>query len=135
MILVIDANILFSALIKDSLTAELIFDNDLILVTPEFIIDEFLKYEDLILRKMHRSNEDYVLIMHMLKDIVNVIPEEEYSQYIKEASTFSPDEKDTLYLALALKLNSAIWSNDKKLQNQDRVKVYSTEILRKKQDR
>ena len=36
-----------------------------------------------------------------------------------------------MYFALALKLNCGIWSNDKKLKNQDKVKVYSTEDLLK----
>jgi len=46
-----------------------------------------------------------------------------------EAEKFSPDEKDIMYLALALKLKSAVWSNDKKLKTQDKVKVYSTNDL------
>jgi len=131
MILIVDANVLFSALIKDSLTAEFIFDNELILSTPEFIITEFLKYEDLILKKMHRTREEYIQIMHMLKDIITVVPKEEYSKFIEEAEEFSPDPKDTLYLALALKLKCAVWSNDEKIKNQDKVKVYSTQDLKR----
>ena len=129
MILIIDANVLFSALIKDSFTAKLIFHDDILLSTPEFIITEFVKYEDLLLKKMHRTREEYVQIMHMLKDIITVVPMEEYSEYIEEAEKISPDPKDTLYLALALKLKCAVWSNDKKLKNQDKVKIYSTEDL------
>ncbi|MBU0535516.1 MAG: hypothetical protein KKE20_01020 [Nanoarchaeota archaeon] len=67
--LVIDANILFSALIKDSLTAELIFEENLRLYAPEFFIQEFMKYEDLILCKMHRSRDKYIEILHCLKCI------------------------------------------------------------------
>ena len=43
----------------------------------------------------------------------------------------SPDEKDTAYFALALKLKCAIWSNDKKLKEQDKVTVYNTGELMK----
>lgn len=39
--LVLDANILFAALIKDSLTAELIIKDELQLYAPEFLLDEF----------------------------------------------------------------------------------------------
>ncbi|MBI2152065.1 hypothetical protein HYU21_05030 [Candidatus Woesearchaeota archaeon] len=31
-----------------------------------------------------------------------------------------------VYFALALKLNCALWSNDKKLREQSEVKVYNT---------
>jgi predicted nucleic acid-binding protein len=131
MILVIDANVLFSALIKNSLTAELIFEEDTHLTTPEFIISEFFKYEDLILKKTNRTKEEYIQIMHMLKNAITIVPKEEYSKFIEEAEKFSPDPKDVLYLALALKLKCAVWSNDKKLKTQDKVKIYSTGDLKK----
>jgi len=126
MILVLDANILFSALIRDSLTAELVFEEELMLFTSEFIIDEFLKYENLLLEKTSRTKEDYVQLIHMLKDIITVVPQEEYSRFMKEAESISPDEKDVAYFALALKLKCAIWSNDKKLKEQNKIRVYST---------
>jgi len=132
MILVIDANILFSALIKDSINAKLIFEEDFKLYTSEFIIEEFLKYEDIILKKTSRTREDYIKRMSMLKEIITVIPKEEYSEFMKEAESFSPDEKDIPYFALALKLKCPLWSNDSKLKNQDKVKVYSTKDLLKK---
>ena len=126
MILVIDANILFSALIKDSLTAELIFNEDLKLYACEFIIEEFFKYEEEIMKKTHRAREQFITIMHQLRDIITVIPKEEYSHLIAEAERFSPDPKDVMYFALAMKLNGSIWSNDKLLKKQDKVKVYLT---------
>ena len=126
MILVIDANILFSALIKDSLTAELIFNEDLKLYTCEFIIEEFFKHEKEIIKKTHRTREQFITIIHQLRDIITVIPKEEYSHLIEEAEKFSPDIKDVMYFALAMKLNGCIWSNDKLLKKQDKVKVYLT---------
>lgn len=131
MILVIDANILFSALIKNSLTAELIFNDDLKLYTCEFIIEEFFKYEEIILKKTHRTRGQFIMIMHQLKEIISIVPKEEYSKFMEYAEKISPDRKDALYLALAFRLNSAIWSNDKKLKNQDKVKVYNTSDLMK----
>lgn len=129
MILILDANILFAALIKNSLTAELIFNADLQLYTCEFLIEEFLKYEKEIIKKTHRTDEQFVAIMHQLKEIITVIPKEEYFKFIIEAEKFSPDPKDTMYFALAMKLNAAIWSNDDRLMKQDRVKIYKTSDL------
>ena len=129
--LVIDANILFSALIKDSTTADLLFEKSLRLFSPEFIVDEFLKYEGLLLNKTSREKQSFIQILHILQDVVIVIPKEEYSKFIKEAEEISPDEKDILYFALALKLRCGIWSNDKKLKEQNKIKVYSTGELRR----
>lgn len=129
MILVVDANILFSALIKNSTTAKLMLDENLILITPEYIVDEFLKYEDIILKKTRRTKQEFNQIVHLLKDIIEIIPYENYVEYVREASKISPDEKDILYLALALRYKCALWSNDKDLKKQKRVKVYSTQEL------
>ena len=49
---------------------------------------------------------------------------------MKEAEEISPDEKDILYFALALKLKCGIWSNDKRLKQQDQVRIYSTAELK-----
>ena len=128
---VVDANVLFSAIIKEGGTAELLFDTRLSLYAPEFFIYEFMKYKDLILAKTSRTEEEFVGIMHLLKEVIEVVPKKDYSAFVKEAETISPDEKDVMYFALALKLKCSIWSNDKKLKEQDKVKVYSTtEMMR-----
>jgi len=90
-----------------------------------------LKHKDLILGKTSRTNEEFIQIMHALKDVIAIIPKEEYSKFMKEAEKITPDEKDVLYFALALKLRCGIWSNDKKLKTQNKIKIYSTEDLLK----
>jgi predicted nucleic acid-binding protein len=59
------------------------------------------------------------------------IPLEEFKEFYEKAEKLSPDIKDVPYLALALKLNSAIWSNDKRLKNQSKINIISTENMLK----
>jgi len=127
--IVIDANILFSALIKNSFTAKIIFDKQIKLYSPDFIIEEFLKYHDLIIKKTYRNQEEFNQATHMLMQVINIVPIDELVEFLSQAEMISPDEKDILYIALALKLGIPIWSNDKRLKNQNSVKVYSTEEL------
>jgi len=127
--LVIDANILFAALIKESVTKELILSNGINLFAPEFLFEEFYKYKEEILKKTNRSLEEFDEIFMILTNIITLIPEEEFGLFLEKAKSISPDENDSVYFALALKLNCAIWSNDKKLKNQDRIRVYSTQDL------
>ena len=56
--LIVDANILFAALIKKNLTSNLLFKNDLHLYTSEFIFEEFEKYKKLIHEKTERTSEE-----------------------------------------------------------------------------
>jgi len=127
--LVVDANILFAALIKVSATSDLIVDNSLNLVSVEFIFEEFEKYKDLVKEKTERTEVEFERFMKIIQKRIKLIPYEEFKSFMTEAEKISPDPKDTEYLALALKLNCVFWSNDKKLKTQDKIKVYSTEDL------
>lgn len=126
----IDANILFASLIKDSSTAELLLSDKLNLFAPEFLFDEFLKYEQYILEKTNRSREDFELYLNILREAITIIPQNIITPFIEEAEKISPDPKDSVYLACALVINSKIWSNDKKLKvDQEKIKVITTEEL------
>ncbi len=128
--LVVDANILFSALIKRGKTEEIIFEEDLHLFAPEFIFEEFDKYKSSILNKTERTNEEFEELMEILKKKIKTVPNEETERFIVEARRISPDKKDADYFALALKLKCPIWSQDNALkEKQKEVTVYLTDEL------
>lgn len=58
-----------------------------------------------------------------------LVPLEELIQYVEEAEKITPDPDDVTYFSLALQLHCAIWSNDKKLKQQNKIKIYSTHEL------
>ena len=71
--LVIDANILFAALIKNSKTAELMLEKQIALFAPEFLIEEFGKYRSIILRKMHRTEDEFNRFLKILRRRIRII--------------------------------------------------------------
>ena len=126
--LVIDSNILFAALLKESGTSDILFKHTL--YSPEFIFEEFRKYRDYLKGKTKRTEEDFNELFDLFERNVILIPKEEIDQFIEKAGRISPDPKDVVYLALALKLRCALWSNDRDLkEKQNAVQVYSTEDL------
>ena len=127
---ILDANPLFSALIKDSFTISVIVSEDVELYAPEFLLDEFLEHKEEILTKAKRTKKELNELVSDLKSIIHIIPKKEFELYLEEAGTLISDEDDIPYLALALKLNIPIWSNDKKLKKQNRVNVYSTKEIK-----
>lgn len=127
--LVVDANILFSALISSGKTEELMFEPSLHLFAPEFIFEEFNKYKNLIISKTGRSENEFNKFLTVLKKRIKTIPNEETDKFIVQAKDICPDRNDVDYFALALKLNCALWSNDKELKKQKHIAVYSTSEL------
>ncbi len=124
--LVVDANILFSTLIKDGMTARIFFLDQLQLFAPEFLLEEFEKYEAEIRKKTHRREEEFNEILKTIRRRVNFIPKEDLVRYIPQANEISPDPKDLPYFAVSLARKIDIWSNDKALKNQERVRVHAT---------
>lgn len=124
--LIIDANVLFSAVIKEGKASEILLNFKFKFFTPEFIINEFEKHKSEILEKTHRSEDEIERLFDIIEEIVKIIPQEEFIDKLDEATLICPDINDIMYFALALKLGCPIWSNDKKLKEQNKVKVYST---------
>ena len=129
--LVVDANVLFAVLIKDSFSYHLLFSGKFYLYTPEYIFTEFEKHKQEILSKTERTPEEFFQLLDILKRRIVLIPLEELITSVDEADKLTPDPDDMAYFALALKMNCAIWSNDKKLKEQKKVKIYHTHELAK----
>ncbi len=129
--LIVDANILFAALITEGLTSELLFREDFQLHAPDYLFYEFEEYRVYLMKKTRRSNDDFDELLEVLRRRIILVPIEEIQPYVEEAIKISPDVKDVPYIALALKLHIPIWSNDKSLKNgQNSVLVYNTGEIR-----
>lgn len=105
---VIDANPLFSALIKDSYTVNVIANENVELFAPEFLFDEFLEHKDEILAKTKRTEQELNDLVGDLKGVIRIVPQKEFEPFLEEAKKLTSDEDDVPYLALALKLNIPI---------------------------
>ena len=125
--IVIDANILFASLIKHGVTAKLLFSENYRYFAPEFLFEEFSKYKKIILKKTHRSSEEFETYLNIMKNRIEIISITQITPFLKKAAEISPDPKDSVYLALAIKLDCDLWSNDRILkEKQSVVKIITT---------
>ena len=131
--IVIDSNILISALIKNSVTRKIIMEFGLRFYYPALAIQEVEKYKDLILEKSRLSNRDYNELLGVLLSYIILVPQEVIVPFIQEANKImgNIDKKDVIFIAFALAvLNEGIWSEDGDFRKQDNVRVWNTrEIL------
>ena len=131
MLVVVDANELFSLLIKGSEDARgILLSDKLELIAPEFILLEFANNESEILSKTHENSEEFSQMLSIIGSRITLFPKQEFVRYIRESSELLPGHaKDAPYLALALKFNCPLWSEEKQLKQQSRVKVLTTKEL------
>jgi len=127
---VVDANILISLLIAKGTKHKLFFSEHIIPNSPELVLFEVGKYWKRIAGQSGLPEEELKLSFSAVRKQLSTVPLSEVKEWIKEAQSFSPDKDDIEYFALALKLGCLIWSEDKRLKAQSRVKVFSTKELR-----
>ncbi|MBX3242008.1 MAG: hypothetical protein KF679_18940 [Chitinophagaceae bacterium] len=122
MILVVDSNIVFSALLNpSSVIGEILIDvsNKFQFCAPEMMKYELDKYEEKIKRYSKLSTSEVSMLKDIIYSSMNFISEDLISQTNWKKAfelTKQIDEKDTPFIALALELNTKLWSGDKKLQ-------------------
>lgn len=126
--LVIDANVVISALIADSKTRELIVTLEPELLTPTFVHDEIENYEDLIAEKSGMEPQRVQQFIDLLFQYIEVVPADEFYPSIEEADVAigETDPDDVLYVACALASDADIWSDDSDFDEQDVVEAHPT---------
>lgn len=128
--IVLDSNILFSAIIKDSKTRRIILEYEGLFLFPQYIFEEMEEHLDELLRKSKLSKQDFNTLLSIFLRKVAIVPNEVLLPYRQRALDIvkNIDKDDVLFIACALAYSdSVIWSNDKKLKNQKVVRVLNTD--------
>ena len=130
----LDANILFAAFMMDSTTRKILLTKTptpLKLYAPPFLIDEVYKYKDLLAKKaMLNKNEVLGLILQLIYASGTEIIDYKYlKKFRNDAEKISPTMNDAIYFAVALYKKCPIWSNDKPIAKQNKIKIISTKDL------
>ena len=134
MMLVVDAEVIFAALIGRGFTLDMIkilTDNDFKLISPEYVFEEIYKRKNKIVRFSGLNEVEIDFVLNIIFEKIDVIPKNEYIKYIDDARRLSPHKRDVPYFALALAKNASIWSNEKSFKKQEKIKVFSTQDLKK----
>ena len=127
--IVLDSNILFSALVKDSKTRRIILEYEGFFLFPQFIFEEMEKHIEELLKKSKLSKQEFnTLLTTLLKKVV-IVPNDVLLPFRRKALDIvkNIDKDDVLFVACVLAYpESIIWSNDKKLKTQKSIRVLNT---------
>lgn len=129
---ILDVNVILSALIRDSTTRKIILNSQFDFYFPEPSLHKIRKYKDYILKKSGLLKKEYDKIMATLFKYIQLVPTEEIEKNWKEAKKIMEhiDKEDVVFIATALSIeDSVIWSDDKHFEKQNKVKVLKTEDM------
>ena len=111
-----DSNVILSALIGGK-ALRVFAEVEFVIITTEFNLNEVRQYIP-VLSKKYRIDQEILEIQLRLLNLKS-FPKEYYFEFISHAIDLvsNRDPRDVDLLALALKENVPIWSNDKDYQN------------------
>ena len=135
MLIVVDANRIFSALLTKGKAFDIFLTNHLIrkfdFIAPEYLFLEIGKHIGEIVKRCKLSKDELGEVFEFMKKQIIIISSKEFFEYKNDAVKISPHKKDVPYFALALAFNAAIWSDERAFKKQNKVKIFSTEELKK----
>jgi len=127
--LVLDNNIFFSLMNPNSVASYIFSTIDVELFAPEYIKQELEEHKEECLFKSKLSEHEFGIRQTEVEERIKFFKESEYDEELIKAIINISDPEDSPYLALALSIKSAIWSNDPHFTKQELVKVFTTDEL------
>ncbi len=128
--LVVDATVLFAAIIGRAKTHELFFEDKLRLIASPYLVEEFEKNTGKIAEICGTSEDEVIEIFKVLKERIEIFPIYKFPAEIQsKAEKLAPHSKDVPYFALSLLIGCGIWSREKAFKEQNEVPAYSTSEL------
>jgi len=133
MTIILDTNIVISALIRNSVVRKILLLPTLNFLLPEFAIEEIYHHKSKICKLSRIGKEELELLISLILQNVNVMSSDEILPYYDKAVKIigEIDMGDVPFVALALATqNDGIWTNDHDFDNIKGIKIWKTsEIL------
>jgi len=130
--IVVDTNKIIATLLRDSTVRRILFCLHMMgveLLSPRELVEELLEHIDEIASRMGMDKEQvFSILKETILSKVRLCDISEYKEYLDLAMKICAkfDVEDSPFIALALKYNSPIWSNDSDLKNKQKEVVVLT---------
>ncbi|MBF2014776.1 MAG: PIN domain-containing protein [Richelia sp. RM2_1_2] len=119
-IIILDTNILFSALLRsESNFADVVFGMDYNFFICELVLVELFKRKEKIVKLTQLTEEEVIRTYHIFLKRINLYKEDliTIDNLLKAYELCRDvDETDTPHVALTMELNGLLWTGDKKLK-------------------
>ncbi len=127
--LVIDTSILISALLKDSVTREILLFSNIESLLPEYAFGELERHKNSISNRSGLSIDEIDIVLSLISENIAIISASELKPHMEKAFKIigKIDPLDVPFVALALATNNnGIWTNDKHFEALKGITVWKT---------
>ena len=118
--IVIDTNLIFSALIpQSSKIRDIILSEEIKLYAPNYLISEIYKHKEKLIKYSKLDQSEFDFLFNGIIERINFVPNELIaidSRQMAYKYCKNIDKNDIPFVALSIDLNVALWTGDKKLK-------------------
>ncbi len=124
--ILVDTNRIISALIKDSTSRSILFDDCFEFVTPDFTITEIIEHKLELQQKTKLTEKEFDILMTLLFEHITIIPKSDYENFINECKNEISDPDDIPHLAACLATKAeGVWAHDPHFKEQHKISVFT----------
>ena len=91
--LIVDATVLFTALIGTGVTKDIIFSDAVALYSPEYLFEELEEHKSRINEFSSLSSDEVDVLFEKLRARITSAPREQFEKFLKEANRLVSDKK------------------------------------------
>lgn len=124
--IVADTNRILAALIKESTTRNILFDDCFSFVTVDYTLTEIEAHKEEIKKKTKLTDDELDILLVILFGHITILPFSDYKDFIEQCINDIDDPDDIPYLAACLASNAeGIWSHDPHFIRQKKIRVFT----------
>ncbi|MAG15859.1 hypothetical protein CMO88_02255 [Candidatus Woesearchaeota archaeon] len=130
--LIVNTNRIIAALVKDSVSREILLSEKFEFLSVRVTESEIEEHRQRLLEVSKLTEEEFDTTLSMLFRKVSVVDDSIIDKKMNEAKKIMDniDPDDTPFIALALAIdNDGIWSDDKHFERQNNIKTWKTHRL------
>ena len=129
--IVVDANVVFAAFLRDGATREIILDRELDLRSPPWLWEEIAARYPWLLERTRLTRPALDELLRQVRDRIADIPEAAIQAKREEALKRVPraGRKDAPYVAAVLAVDGVLWTHDARLAKEADVETVTTAQL------
>ena len=122
--IIVDSNMILSALLKQGLSRKIISSQNIEFYTLDYVLKEIGKYMGYIIQKSGMQKDEIEALLSYFMENIVVLSDEEVNSKMGEAKKIMEkiDIRDSPILACALAIsNDGIWTEDKHFEKQNNI--------------
>ncbi len=130
---IVNTNRLIAALVRDGLARAILREAKFSCITLGLNKEELSRHKQEILRKAQMSEDELDLSVAKLFQSTILLPDELVAKYMPTAKRIMDaiDPADTPFIAAAMACQCAIWSDDRHFRQQNKVRILTTQDMKR----